>query len=97
MNPALRPISHDTPLDPYSEAVTRAAERVGPSVVDVEVRKGRQGGNGSGFVFAPDGFVLINSHVVHDVESIDVPDKQLDVLRKNQRIRPIILPIEAAA
>jgi S1-C subfamily serine protease len=96
-------------FDSYSRTVVGVSESVSPSVVKIEIEqqgknvRGRQmpnqAGSGSGFIFTPDGFILTNSHVVHNSGKISVvmqngnryqadligddPDTDLAVIRIN--------------
>jgi len=72
----------DELLDAYSRAVVSVVDKVSPAVVNVYVSKKIQRpmmygpdevqGGGSGFIFTPDGFILTNSHVIHDATKIEV-------------------------
>jgi S1-C subfamily serine protease len=71
-------------LDAYSRTIIDVVAHVGPAVVQVGVTKALNGrfpggptprvaeGAGSGVIFAPDGYVLTNSHVVDDARRIVV-------------------------
>ncbi len=58
-------------LDEYSARVADVARRARSSVVHIRAPKPKGGGSGSGFVFASDGFVLTNSHVVSGATSLE--------------------------
>jgi len=72
------PLRDSELLDAYSRAVVGVVERTGPAVVSISL--GSAGtdeefeplGAGSGFVIAPDGYVVTNSHVVGSAPRIDV-------------------------
>jgi S1-C subfamily serine protease len=52
-------------LDAYSQAVIGVVSRMGPAVISVTSHPSEgERGQGSGFLIAPDGFALTNSHVV---------------------------------
>ena len=68
------------PLDSFSNAVVHVVESVAPAVVSITSRltfrdDGRsieREGGGSGAVIAPDGYILTNSHVVHEAKEVHV-------------------------
>jgi len=77
----LPPVDDAELLDSYSRTVTRVVGKVAPAVVNIRTHKsgghdGRpeqeSGGSGSGFIIAPDGFILTNSHVVHGANKLEV-------------------------
>lgn len=64
-------------LDAYSAAVASAVERVQPAVVHIRVERSSQrgkmqAGSGSGFIIAPDGYALTNSHVAGGASALEV-------------------------
>lgn len=110
-------LTDDEILDAYSNAVVNVAEKASPSVVKIEIEQASgsgnqratqtQAGSGSGFVFTPDGFILTNSHVVHNASKLTVvlhdgsrreanlvgddPDTDLAVIRINA---PNLIPLK---
>lgn len=60
-------------LDAFSAVVVRVAERLRPAVVHVRGdRRERNGGSGSGVLFAPDGLLITNQHVVGEHSRVRV-------------------------
>jgi S1-C subfamily serine protease len=59
-------------LDDFSRSVVSVAEKLRPAVVNLRVGRGMRGGSGSGVLFAPDGLLLTNHHVVQGHETVRV-------------------------
>lgn len=61
-------------LDAYSRTVVDVVERIGPSVVRIDILtpQGGRAGSGSGVSIADDGLILTNSHVVAGAHSATV-------------------------
>ena len=65
-------------LDAYSRAVIQVVEKVGPAVVSnalgwrYRALGMEKGGAGSGVIITPDGYILTNSHVIHNATKMEV-------------------------
>jgi S1-C subfamily serine protease len=69
------PVDDQPLLDSYSRAVIDVADRLGPTVVKLDVwrrDKAQRAGSGSGVIVAPDGLVLTNSHVVGGATRVEI-------------------------
>jgi S1-C subfamily serine protease len=62
----------DQLLDAYSRTIVDVAELLRPAVVNLRVPRSGGGGSGSGVLFAPDGFLLTNHHVVRGQRELRV-------------------------
>jgi S1-C subfamily serine protease len=64
-------INDDQLLDAYSRSVSSVARLARPSVAHLTVRRSPAAtGAGSGFAFTHDGFILTNSHVMHEAKEV---------------------------
>jgi S1-C subfamily serine protease len=64
-------------MDQYSSLIINAVENVKTAVVKVEILQKQNekfvpAGSGSGFIFSSDGYLLTNSHVVHNARRIQI-------------------------
>jgi S1-C subfamily serine protease len=71
-NPQPEPPDDAEALDAFSRVVVEVAEKLRPAVVNLRAGRGRSDGSGSGVLFAPDGFLLTNQHVVQNHERVRV-------------------------
>ena len=71
--PGTKSVNDAAALDEYSRVVTDVVERVGPSVVRIDVKRaGRNAGSGSGVIVSSDGLALTNSHVVQGARVVSL-------------------------